>query len=29
MPTVVKLVLACIICVGLVAGIVYAFKWLL
>jgi hypothetical protein len=29
MPTVLKLVLACLICIGLITGIVYAFKWLL
>jgi hypothetical protein len=29
MPTVLKLVLACLICIGLITGIVYTFKWLL
>ncbi len=28
MPTVLKLVLACLICIGLITGVVYAFKWL-
>ena len=28
MPTVLKLLLACLICVGLVTVVVYAVKWL-
>ncbi len=28
MPTVLKLLLACLICIGLVTAIVYALKWL-